>query len=189
MKRVHWALLGVTLALAALIVELRVYLGDEGGAAVAMPATGLRAPGSLQLPPAGVPAPAPALASGPVADAPLPPLPASTEDAGDTMRQALEHGDPATPPLHRDAAGEAPTAAELADPAAHQRYEARQNQRLYNEYVKAAGAVIPRLQDDIIRARAAALPPEQIAEGEEKLRRIQAMQAQLQASQGGTPSP
>ncbi|MCD6061847.1 MAG: hypothetical protein K0S16_2158 [Moraxellaceae bacterium] len=54
--------------------------------------------------------------------------------------------------------------------------------------MKAADTEIPKLQADIERARRAGLPPEQIAEGEEKLRRIQAMRDQLQADNPGMNS-
>ena len=71
------------------------------------------------------------------------------------------------------------TAAELADPKLYAEYEARQNMRLYKGFVKAAETEIPRLQQDIAKAKASGLSPEQIAEGEEKLRRIQQMRDQL----------
>ena len=45
--------------------------------------------------------------------------------------------------------------------------------------MKAAEVEIPRLQADIAKAKAMGLKPEQIAEGEEKLRRIQQMRDQL----------
>lgn len=185
MKTWHWLVAGfVLVALAVVVVGLGLLRDDAAPPPVAAGAEGPRPLASQQLPPAGVvQAPAPA-----GTDAPLPPLPESTVDAGESMKQALQHGDPSAPPVVRSAPGEKATAAELADPKAYQQYEARQNQRLYNQYVKAANDEIPRLQADIARARAAGLPPEQIAEGEEKLRRIQAMRDQLQAEKGATPA-
>lgn len=183
----RWALLALAVIVVAVVVAGRLLLTDEApvSAAAAPSATASRPDGlASALPPAGPVAPAPA-----GSDTPLPPMPESTVDAAESMKQANEHGDPAAPPVVRDSVQrEAPTPAELADPKAYQRYEARQNQRLYNEYVKAANTEIPRLQADIERARAAGLPPEQIAEGEEKLRRIQAMKEQLQSTQGATPA-
>lgn len=185
----RWALLALALVVVAVVVAGRLLLSDEAPAptTVAPNAAGPGPDGlASALPPAG-----PVAASAPAGtDTPLPPMPESTVDAAESMKQANEHGDPAAPPVVRDSVQrEAPTPAELADPKAYQRYEARQNQRLYNEYVKAANSEIPRLQADIERARAAGLPPEQIAEGEEKLRRIQAMKEQLQSTQGATPAP
>lgn len=185
MKTWHGLVAGfVLVALVVVGVGIGLLGDDAPPPPVAARADGPRPLDSQQLPPSGVvEAPAPA-----GTDAPLPPLPESTVDAGESMKQALEHGDPAAPPVVRSASGEKATAAELADPKAYQAYEARQNQRLYNQYVKAANDEIPRLQADIARARAAGLPPEQIAEGEEKLRRIQAMRDQLQAEKGATPA-
>lgn len=89
-------------------------------------------------------------------------------------------GDPRTPPIARSQiTQEMPTAAELADPKAYQQYEARQNTRLYTAYVLAADEEIPRLREAIARARDMGIAPADIAKGEEKLRRITAMQGQL----------
>lgn len=118
----------------------------------------------------------------PAQDSALPAAPEWQADAIQSMSNARERGDARQPALQRDTPREMPTAQELADPDAYQRYEARQNERLHKAYVKAADAEIPRLQKDIAQAHKAGMSPEQIAEGEEKLRRIQTMRDQLQAS-------
>jgi len=113
-------------------------------------------------------------------DSPLLPMPTSTVDAAKSMADAVKNGDPRTPPINRDPVQqEQATAEELADPKLYAQYEARQNMRLYKGYIQAAEVEIPRLQQDIAKAKAAGLKPEQIAEGEEKLRRIQQMRDQL----------
>lgn len=114
-------------------------------------------------------------------DTALLPLPEQLTDATESMSAARLKGDPTVPPVSHSPQGEAATAAELADPKAYQRYEARQNQRIYDSYVKAAAVEIPRLQQDIARARREGISEEEIRKGEEKLRRIQAMRDQLQA--------
>lgn len=129
------------------------------------------------LPPSGVVDPL-ALARG---DTALLPLPEQQADAVASMSEARLKGDPLAPPVSRSPQGEAPTAAEMADPQAYQRYEARQNKRVYQAYIKAAAVEIPRLQEDISRARREGIPEAEIRQGEEKLRRIQAMRDQLQA--------
>ncbi len=141
---------------------------------------------SIQLP-ATLSGPEPVLPPIPVQDVALPDLAAVQTDAVQSMGSAREHGDARQPQVQRDAPRELPTAQELADPAAYQRYEARQSQRLHRAYVQAADTEIPRLQQDIEQARAQGMSPEQLAEGEEKLRRIQAMRDQLQA--GGASAP
>lgn len=178
----RWLLAGIAVLAVMVILAGRWLWQDTGADIVATPEQGAGLPAlgdsrAPSLPPSGV-VPPPAL---PAQDSPLPAVPEATADAAETMAEALKHGDPQAPRVVREAAQEAPTPAELADPKAYQQYEARQNQRLYNQYVKAADSEIPRLQADIQRARDAGLTPEQIAEGEEKLRRIQAMRDQLQA--------
>ena len=95
------------------------------------------------------------------------------------MANAMKNGDPRAPTIIHDTVQEAATPEEIADPKLYAQYEARQNMRLYKGYVKAAEVEIPRLQADIAKAKAMGLKPEQIAEGEEKLRRIQQMRDQL----------
>ncbi|MFM9437672.1 hypothetical protein ACFDR9_004762 [Janthinobacterium sp. CG_23.3] len=103
------------------------------------------------------------------------------EPAAYSMALARQNGDPRTPPISRDEAAAAPSAAELADPKAYQGYESRQNMKLYAGYVQAADADLPALRRDIARGREAGVPAAEIAKVEEKLRRIDAMRAQLLA--------
>ena len=112
-------------------------------------------------------------------DSPLLPLEQSQTDAAQSMAQAFKNGDPRAPVIIHDTVHEAASAEELADPKLYAQYEARQNMKLYKGYIKAAEVEIPRLQADIAKAKAMGLKPEQIAEGEEKLRRIQQMRDQL----------
>lgn len=112
-------------------------------------------------------------------DSPLLPMPESNVDAASSMANAMKNGDSRMPQLARSEPQEQATAAELADPKLYAQYESRQNARLYKGYINAADTEIPRLQQDIAKAKAAGLKPEQIAEGEEKLRRIQQMRDQL----------
>ncbi|MCH8619514.1 hypothetical protein [Undibacterium sp. TS12] len=110
----------------------------------------------------------------------VPLLPTGPELSAAQSLLATRDGDPRTPPMqHEQSAQETPSAAELADPKAYQQFEARQNTRLYAAYVQAADEEIPRLREAIARARDMGIPPADIAKGEEKLRRIAAMQAQL----------
>lgn len=96
-----------------------------------------------------------------------------------SMALARQNGDARTPPLQRDAPAPQASAAELADPRAYQAFESRQNMKLYAGFVQAAEADIPGLRRDIERGREAGIAPAQIAKVEEKLRRIEAMRAQL----------
>jgi hypothetical protein len=112
----------------------------------------------------------------------VPLLPTGPQLSAAQSLAGTRDGDPRTPPIIHAQPGkvqEMPSAAELADPKAYQQYEARQNMRLYADYVQAADEEMPRLRDDIARAREMGIPPDQIAKGEEKLRKIGEMQAQL----------
>lgn len=109
----------------------------------------------------------------------LPPL-APPVAAALSMSEARVNGDSRTPPIQRDAAPtEQPTAAELADPAAYQQFEARQNMRLRAAFTQAAATEVPRLRDDLERGRAAGIPADQLAKVEEKVRRIEEMRERL----------
>lgn len=180
MNRQAWLLGGVVLVL-ALVVALGLWL--RGDAPDSVPQAEVvvrseqRAPSSALPPATMVVAPVQDIRE----DVPLPPLPESQVDAAESLLQARLHGDARAPAVVRSAERELPTAAELADPEAYQRYEARQNERLYRAYVKAADGEIPKLQEQIAKGRTGGLTPEQLAEGEEKLRRIEAMSNQLKS--------
>ncbi|MES2041674.1 MAG: hypothetical protein V4495_27985 [Pseudomonadota bacterium] len=110
----------------------------------------------------------------------VPLLPTGPQLSAAQSLVATRDGDPRTPPIeHNQVTQEMPSAAELADPKAYQQYEARQSTRLYAAYVQAADEELPRLREAIARARDMGIAPADIAKGEEKLRRITAMQKQL----------
>jgi hypothetical protein len=114
---------------------------------------------------------------------PLPPVD-SSRPAWISMADARENGDPRTPPIQRDAeTRDAPSAAELADPQAYQRYENSQHARLLGNFVAAAATELPRLQADLERGRAAGIPQEQLAKVEEKIARIQKLSADIVKNQ------
>lgn len=101
-------------------------------------------------------------------------------DGVEALRQSRLEGDVRAPALERTLVSrESPTTAELIDPESYARYEARQNERLYRSYLKAAEAEVPKLQEQLLKGRQSGLTAAQIAEGEEKLRRIEAMRSQL----------
>lgn len=172
-------LLGGVILVIVLVVVLGVWLrGDEpaSGAPVSVaPVTTGQREQSVQVPASTAVASLPSRE-----DVPLPAQPdASQVDAVESLSQSRLQGDARAPAVVRSSERVPPTAAELADPDAYQRYEARQNERLYRGYVKAADSEIPKLQEQIAKGRSEGLTPEQIAEGEEKLRRIESMRNQL----------
>ena len=156
-------------------VALAAWLAWPGDAATPVAAGTRVALADAQRAP---PAPAPAQgASMAFFSAPgsAPVVPASV-----SMANTRLHGDPEAPPIARsEEAPVLPTAAELADPKAYLAFEARQNLRLYSAYVRAVDQQVPILSDDIARGVAIGIAPEKIAKAQEKVRRLQAMRAQL----------
>ncbi|GLR13512.1 hypothetical protein GCM10007907_23020 [Chitinimonas prasina] len=104
-----------------------------------------------------------------------------------SMTDARERGDDRAPPLVRMDAQwrDPPSQSELADPDQYQRYAERQQAKLYRAYVAAADQMLPQLDADIARAKAEGLvTAAQIAQAEEKRRRIAEMQAAISIKAG-----
>lgn len=102
--------------------------------------------------------------------------------AVEALRQSRLEGDPRAPPIARPEPGrerEMPTEEELADPDLYLEYEMRQQQKVYASFVEASTKKIADLKAIIERGRQEGVPPEQLAEGEEKLRRLEEMRAKL----------
>lgn len=93
---------------------------------------------------------------------------------------ATRNGDPRSPPLQRDTVSAVqPSAAELADPQAYQRYEASQHQQLLASFASAAQQEVPRLKADIEHGRQMGIDPASIAKMEDKARRLAALEQEL----------
>lgn len=113
-----------------------------------------------------------------VARVPLLPI-TQNVSAAQSMAQS-RYGDERTPPIVRSKeVAELPSAEELADPKEYAKYEARQNLRVYASFIAASKQEVPRLLADIERGKAMGIEAEKIAKVEDKVRRLQAMQAQL----------
>lgn len=101
-------------------------------------------------------------------------------DAVTSLRRAREEGDPRTPPLASDTPERImPTDQELADPDLYLEYEARQKQQVLTSFLQASEKKAGELRRAIERAEGEGLPEEQLAEGREKLERLEAMREQL----------
>lgn len=115
-----------------------------------------------------------------VSDVPDPASWATNYAAIEALRLAREQGDSRAPPIGGNGATEErPTDDELDDPALYLQYETRQQRQLYRGYVQASDEKIRTLKSMVERARAEGMDPEEIAVGEEKIRRIQAMKEEL----------
>lgn len=89
------------------------------------------------------------------------------------MADTRERGDPRTPPIERAPQEPGPDAWTLQSSDRYAQYEAKRNERLYSAYQQAADAELPRMRAAIAEGKARGLPAEQIAQGEEKLKRLQ----------------
>ena len=120
--------------------------------------------------------------------APEPVAPVEPEDdwqpdpaAVESLRRSMEEGDPRAPPIaRRETEREMPTEEELADPELYLQYETRQQQKVYASFLQASEKKISDLEKLIEQARAeGGVSPEQLEEGEEKLRGLQEMRDKL----------
>lgn len=124
-----------------------------------------------------VPAPAGMPASSAPAPSATPVIPAAI-----SMSEAREHGDDRAPPIEAaspDQAAPAPTPWELADEQRYLAYEQREQQRVRAAYLKAADEALPQWRAATEEARSRGLPAEDIAQAEEKVKRLEAMRAEL----------
>ena len=106
-------------------------------------------------------------------------LPRLNSDAIASMAQARTQGDARTPPIIRSAPRQMPTAAELADEELYQKYEQRQEKRLFRAYVEASAAKIAVIESFIDQAEAGGISEEEIAFAKQKIEGIRAQSEQL----------
>ncbi|MEP5232718.1 MAG: hypothetical protein ABJQ78_14925 [Alloalcanivorax sp.] len=108
--------------------------------------------------------------------------PSPSPQAVAALRESMRNGDPRTPPLVRSPdLREPPSAAELADPALYQQYEARQNQAVRASFVAAANRKMVELEGLIARGKEFGIAPEQLEEGIAKLDKLREQRDQLVA--------
>ncbi len=136
--------------------------------------------------PAAAPAPA-EIAS--TAQAAAPAVAASAPvPAALSMSQAREQGDERMPPVAPPDPAESalqPTPLDLSDPARYQAHEQRQNQRVREQFLRAADSQLPVWRAALAQARAQGASPEDVAAGEEKIRRLEAVQERLRNAGSG----
>lgn len=98
-----------------------------------------------------------------------------------SLKRGREEGEPRTPPLAEDRPGrEMPSAEELADTDLYLEYEARQKADVLSSFIQASRKKSQELNKAIERAEAEGLPEEQLEEGREKLRQLEATRKELE---------
>ncbi len=124
---------------------------------------------------------------------PIGSVPAPAEQGGDvaaemdvvaveSFARSLNQVDARMPPLSPGLDRELPTEEQLEDHDQYLLYEAEQTRKLYKAYVVAAEEKVNRLKEEVQYAAVQGLPEEQLMEGEEKIKRINAMQQELEAT-------
>lgn len=99
--------------------------------------------------------------------------------------RAAKEGDPRTPPIKRGPERELPTAAELADPELYLQYEERQTKQLFAGYVKAVDPKIAQIEAIIEEGKKHGISEEDIAQAEEKIRKLREMKEELMTKYPG----
>lgn len=137
------------------------------------------------LPPSNLELIAPAAAGSDAASAPA--SSAGIEvPAAWSLADSRVTGDDRAPPIQR-ASEESPTPAwQLDNHQAYAQREQDRHQAVQRAFVDAADRELPLLDRQIEQGRAMGLPPEQLAKGEEKRRRIAEMRERMQASLGAS---
>lgn len=106
-----------------------------------------------------------------------------------SMAEARAHGDDRAPPIEPQSDGGEGTAAtswEMSDPARYQSYEQRQQQRVYAAYAHAADGALTKWRAMMVDARERGVSEQDLIAGDEKIKKLEAMQAALVG--GGAPS-
>jgi len=106
-------------------------------------------------------------------------LPHLDPQAIDSMRAARIYGDPRAPTLSRAKPRVLPNDEELADPDLYLKYQARQRQKVFVNFIQAAGPKIDQLNEMIQIGIQRGISQEELEQGREKVRRLEDMVKQL----------
>jgi len=97
----------------------------------------------------------------------------------DSMRAARIYGDPRAPTLSRAKPRVLPNDEELADPDLYLKYQARQRQKVFVNFIHAAGPKIDQLNELIQLGIQRGISQEELEQGRVKVRRLEEMVTQL----------
>ncbi|MEH6348250.1 MAG: hypothetical protein V7785_24345 [Bermanella sp.] len=100
-------------------------------------------------------------------------------EAISSLEQARLNGDPRSPPIHHSELSQRANKQQLEDSDQYSSYQANKKKQLISHYLQAAQPKINKLKEQVQIAKEKGLPPEQLAEGEEKIKRLEDMVEQL----------
>ena len=89
------------------------------------------------------------------------------------------NGDSRSPPINHRVPSQRANQQQLNDPDQYNAYQADKKKQLIRHYVEAAQPKIDRLKEQVKKAKERGLPAEQLAEGEEKIKKLEEMVEQL----------
>lgn len=113
-------------------------------------------------------------------DEDIPPdSPLNLERVASFIGSELE-GDKRAPPIGKPTPAPVPPPEALGRPDLYQSFERAQEEKIHRAFIAAAVEQEKALAADISKARATGMPPEQVAEGEEKLNKLRESRLQLQ---------
>ncbi len=96
-----------------------------------------------------------------------------------SLEFARLNGDSRSPPIQHRVLNQRANSQQLNDPDQYSNYQANKKTQLVRHYVEAAQPKIDRLKEQVKQAKEKGLPPEQLAEGEEKIKKLEEMVEQL----------
>ncbi len=89
------------------------------------------------------------------------------------------NGDNRSPPINHRVPSQRANQQQLNDPDQYNAYQADKKKQLIRHYVEAAKPKINRLKEQVKKSKERGLPAEQLAEGEEKIKKLEEMVEQL----------
>ena len=96
-----------------------------------------------------------------------------------SLEFARLNGDSRSPPINHRVQSQRANQQQINDPDQYNAYQADKKKQLIRHYVEAAQPKIDRLKEQVKKAKERGLPAEQLAEGEEKIKKLEEMVEQL----------
>jgi len=96
-----------------------------------------------------------------------------------SLEFARLNGDSRSPPINHRVPSQRANQQQINDPDQYNAYQADKKKQLIRHYVEAAQTKIDRLKEQVKKAKERGLPAEQLAEGEEKIKKLEEMVEQL----------
>ncbi len=97
------------------------------------------------------------------------------DQAIQSLKHARINGDKRSPPIHHSELTQRANPQQIDDPDQYSDFQANKKKQLISHYIQAIQPKIARLKEQIQEAKEKGLPAEQLAEGEDKVKKMQDM--------------